>query len=310
MTWPAHALFTLAELKRLGPITGTGEDVKLSDIAGWVVRDIEAFLCRRIVYRAPTEAATLVYSGTFTAGSPAVGAQPGTGGRTLVVTFPDGATAGTLSVTGTVAGVAGTVRAFDMVNGLKQYGLDFFTAVSALSIAASAPANGTITVGTSLGYVEYHSTTEAMPDPSELRLLERPAYQALAVYEDAYRTYATALTGTEYLLAERRRLVRLSSGFRTWWLRAYRGVKVIYSAGYFTTSNVPGTIKRVALRLALMYYQEATKGQIEIASGSNPMGTWTRTGAAALTREMVRDLGPERGFGSETGERDFDEAAA
>jgi len=303
--WPVQAVFTLAELKRFIPLAGSAADTLLSDIAGWSANDIESFLCRRLVYRAPTEVASLIYTGTFTAGSPAVAAQPGTGGRTLVVTFPAGATAGTIAITGTVAGVS-TTRTFDVVNGLVQYGLDFFTAVSGLTIAAASPASGTITVATSVGYVEYHTPSDMLANPCELRLMERPAYQLAAVYEDTYRDYTTALATTDYLLAERRRLVRLSSG----WARGYRSVKLIYSAGYFTPANVPAAIKKVGLRLSAMYYQEATKGQIEIASGSNPMGTWTRTGPATLTREMMRDLTPERSFGSESAERDFDLVAA
>lgn len=306
MSWPAAALFALAELKRYLPASGSGSDVLLSEIAAWVTDDVEGLLGRRVVYRAPTEVATPVYTGTFTAGTPAVGVQPGTGGRTLVVTFPDGATAGTIAVAGTVAGVA-TSRTFDVANGLKQYGLDFFTAVSGITIAGAIPPSGTITVGTSLGYIEYHSPSG---QPDGLWLRDWPVYQVVAVYEDTSRVYATALASTEYLAADRTRLVRLASGGLGCWAQAYRAAKVIYSAGYFGSATVPGRIKRVALRLAAMYYQEATKGQIEIASGSNPMGTWTRTGPAALTREMIRDLTSERSFGSATAERDFDEAAA
>ncbi|MEK7765106.1 MAG: hypothetical protein AAB368_02610, partial [bacterium] len=93
------------------------------------------------------------------------------------------------------------------------------------------------------------------------------------------------------------------------WAAGYRAVKSVYSAG-FLPSAVPAKIKRAALRLAALYYRESVNGQIEVASGSNPLGVWTRSGSATLNKELRWDIETERNFSPRTGERDFDEAAA
>lgn len=307
MTWPVHALFSLTELTRYVPSIASEPSAEplLTDIAGAVADDIESYLERRIVYRAPTEDDDAIYSGTYTNGTPAPTGQPSGIGRTLVVAFPSTATAGTLTVTGTVAGVAGTVRTFNVTDGLTQHGLDFWSAISGLSIA-SAAGGGTIKVGTSEGYIEYHSPSGSEPD---LFPMEMPIYQIAAVYEDSTRAYTTALASTSYLASGRRRLTRLSSSLISTWMAGYRAVKLVHSAGYLAGS-VPDKIKRAALRLAALYYRESVKGEIEVASGSNALGVWSRLGSATLSKELQWDIESERRFAPRTGERDFDERAA
>ena len=56
---------------------------------------------------------------------------------------------------------------------------------------------------------------------------------------------------------ERRRIARVSGQLEFAWLSAYRSVRLIYSAGYFTAASVPDDIKEVACALAAWIYREA-----------------------------------------------------
>lgn len=315
-------LITLADLKVYGPIGGAQADAALKQFITAASRLIEGDLGRRIVYRAPpdTAASTIVNAQAFGTGAIAVAAQPASGGRTLIVAF-SAATSGTLTIVGTVAGVSKTV-VFDAANGLSQHGTDFFTAIASVTGAAGT---GTVTVTSSAGYLDYHTANRRAADghfsgaDTMLSLYEWPGQQLLEVNEDPARVYGTStklVQGTDYILSRPNDgdvLIRqaTSSPFSWSWLPGWRAVRVTYSAGY-TVATVPEEIKDACRRLAYLMWQEKDRGQIEVASGSNALGSWARMGPASLTRTMRQALTPYRRnrFGSDTAERDFDLEAA
>lgn len=312
-------LITLADFRAFRPVTqGTARDVPWAQIITSASRMIENEIGRRVVYRAPAEvagAANLLPAIAFANGALAGVVQPSSGGRTLIVTFAAGLTAGVLTVTGTVNGVAGTAKTFDVTDGQVQHGLDFFTAISAVSGAGLGGA-GTVKIGSSLGYVEYHT----IRDGREAVLpLEWPAATVNELNEDISRTYGTTtrlVANTDYILttggiAEPSLITRINGAFRRSWFGGWRAIKLVYSAGY-QIPNVPEEIQDVCRRLVQLMAEEVAKGQIEVATWSNALGSGTRMGPATLTRAMREQLSAYRRYrmGSDTGERDFDLEAA
>jgi hypothetical protein len=320
-------LVTLAEFKDFLPKSGSARDAAMRVAITRASRELEGACGRRFIYRAPPEvdgAANILASRTLvdeTIASGSLAAQPNSAGRTLIITVTDAdasVTAGTVTVTGTVAGVAGTTEAFNLAGGLIQHGVKFFTAISQIVVAVTGEGAGdTIKVGSSLGYVEYYTIPCGLnSDRSILRTIERPLQQVLAVYEDPYRVYGSdtlLVAGTDYVVSkDAGRIERLSSGVGYAWQIGRRAIKAVNSAGYFGTTNVPADLKGHALHLAAQFYLEADKGQIEVASGSNALGSWTRMGPAGLTRKTHDALWSTGHIRIEdvTAERDFDLEAA
>lgn len=306
-------LVTLAEFAAFLPLSGTGANAAARLAITDASRRIEGVAGRRLVYRAPTEAgAAAVLSATSWAVAPVVITnQPSSDGRTLIVTWTT-ATAGTLTVVGTVAGATKTV-VFDVANGLVQHGVDFFTAIASLTIAAATGA-GTVTVTTSLGYVEYHTIWGLA---RELRAMERPFQQVLEVNEDVSRSYLSTtrlVETTDYLVSkERARLLRVASNLSWGWRTGWRVVKGVWSAGYFGVANVPADIKGEALRVAALLFQEAQQRRIGISGASDATGNFTRFGPGRVPKETLDALwsgGHVNVEMSPTGERDFAEDAA
>ena len=310
----AHDLITLEELTRYHPISGPGRDDFLRECIARASRRIEQYLDRRIVYRAPGEVegnGNIVASATCTNGALTVAAQPGSGGRTLIVTFDGSVTSGTVTVTGTVAGTAGVTEVFDSAAGRIQHGVKFFTAISGAAVTG-ATGDGTVKVGSSQGYIEFHTP---YPGAFEIKTLEWPVRQVREVNEDVAATYtaATALTeGTAFQVRkERRRIARVSGQLEFAWLSAYRSVRLIYSAGYFTAASVPDDIKEVACALAAWIYREADRMHPGLQSGSDATGSFVSIGPAMLTTGMKEKLDAyNRGEFERTGERDWDLEAA
>jgi len=288
MALPTHALVTLAELKSFMPTQGTSKDPQLERAIDCASRDIEedGVGGRRLRWRAPTEDDDAIYSGAWATGTPAPSAQPSSA-RFLVVTFPAAASAGTITVTGTVGGVAGETEAFDVANGLLQYGLKPFTAVSAQAIVGAAGA-GTVKVGVSLGYVELYSPNGC----AEVTPIEWPIRYVAELNEDLSRAFAstTALAATQYEIREassvRRRIARVSGHLDFPFYSGSRVVKARLSAGYRTTADVPSKIKGVCLELAAWYFQHSEGKEYGMASHTDALGTITRTGPPMLTFGM------------------------
>ena len=283
---------------------------------------IEEMCDRRFVYRAPPEiqgSANIVAEVTLLGASNlTVLGDPTAPGRTLIVTKTDAdgsVTAGLLTVTGTVAGVAGVNEVFDLALGPVLHGVKFFTAISAaaLSGVVGAAAADMVKIGTSLGSVEYHSPCRGS---SKLLTLERPLRQVLEVNEDIDRAYGSTtvlVAGTGYQVrdSEMGHLVRLSSSFESYWAPGYRPIRLLYSAGYFTSANVPLAVKEVCLRLAAMMCREQQGKTWGLSGQSNPEGNWQRFDPVGLTEAMQQSLGPHmRARINLTGERDWDLEAA
>lgn len=316
------ALCSLARLKADFGITGAGKDAVLESAINQASREIEAFLGRRIVFRAPTEDAdAIVTAATLATGSLALAGQPSSG-RCLVVTVTDAdrsLTAGTLVVTGTVAGAAGVTETFDLARGPVLYGVKFFTAVSAAAVSGLAgnATGDTVQIGTSLGYVDYYtpSADDLLP------LVDWPVRQVLTLHEDPDRAYAAAALlaeGADYLLAgaeigrHRGALQRISGSQPALWYPSLRAVKVVHSAGYFTRATVPDEIAARASRLAKLYFDDGQRGTLNISGGSDPFGNRTFYGRPGLDRESMAALSAERAFNRDGPypERDFDLEAA
>jgi hypothetical protein len=323
-----HALITLSELTAsYVPTEGIpGADVlarreRAINAASAIIED---FLDRRLVYRAPPEAtANIVAEVTLVAAAAlTVAAQPTSPGRTLVVTKTDAdrsLTAGLVTITGTVAGVAGTTEVFDLGLGPVLHGCKFFTAISGIACSGlvNAQTGDTIKIGSSQGYVEYHSPGSGY---EWLWTYEWPVYQVLYCNEDitGTRTFATSTDviqnstsggfgGFVLTSSPRSRLERTWGAYLSTWSQGRRSVKLIYSAGYFTSAKVPDEIKDVAGQLAALLDRVAAKGQIGVSSQGDSTGNYVRFGPAALTKEMVDQLtGNQRGRFHETGVRDFD----
>lgn len=315
---PAHALFTMAEVKEAVRAQGTGQHELLALIAAWVADDLEQYTDRRLVYRAPGEDPdndNIVASAALSNGALTIAAQPNSAGRTLIYSVQDddfSVTAGLITSTGTFNGVPDATEVVDLSKGLVQHGTKFCSALSSVEVSALAGQGGTdkVKVGSSKGYTEYHSPDGRTRD---LWPIEWPIRSVLEVNEDADRLYESA-TGlaenTDFLVAERQRLVRLSGGDLSAWHQGFRAVRHVYAGGY-SPGDVPARVKGVALRLAALYYTELTKGRVELASGSSALGNWTRFGPAGLSDEMKRDLTPFRRTGHfEDVERDLDLEAA
>ena len=319
-----HALATLADLKRRYPMAGNTLDGALEDAISEASANVELEVARRIVFRAPTEdddgivASVAVPQVAGTTHLVAAG-SPSTDGRVIVVTVTDpsrillatGITV-VLTITGTVAGVAGVTEVFDLCQGVSTlYGTKFFTAVSArdLVVTGTPAAGATIKVGTSLGYVDY--STPQTWRTSDLWLPEWPARQILSLHEDTNRIYdaASLLTeDTDFLIsgdfAGRPRGIlqrigwsnsvgMISSNGLAYWRASYRAQRLVCSAGYFTVANVPATLKAIVLRAALTVYQREQHGALGITGESDATGNRTYYAPAGISdadREKLRGL--------------------
>jgi hypothetical protein len=324
-------VITLQDLKAYFAPGGSSRDPMLRTWITVASRILENELGRRLVYRAPLEVATgdnIVVDGALANGALALAGQPNSAGRNVVVTILDAnrsLTAGQLTVTGTVAGVVGVTEIFDLAAFVQQsfdasgflrlYGTKFFTAISGASIANAAGNDGAdkIRVGTSLGYVEYHTPRRG---DCELWSLEWPVLSVLEINEDTSRSYGsgTKLTlSTDYVLdLSEGKFTRVAGQLPFYWLSSWRSQRLVYSAGYANALTVPEDVKDICRRLVVLLFQEVDKGRIGISGASDPGGNWTRFGPSKLTSEMRDQLEAyrRRRFGTDTGEREFDLEAA
>lgn len=324
-----YALCTLAALKSAFGTTGAGKDTDLEIAINRASREVEAFLGRRVIFRAPTEDDDAIVADVVLAdGALTLAGAPASPGRTAVVTVTDAdrsLTAGTLTLTGTVAGVAGVTEAYDLTQGPVLYGVKFFSAYSGASVSGLV-GNGVadkVRIGTSLGYVDYHTPDGRARRPDLLVLPDWPVRQVLTVHVDAARSYGSDTLLTEdvdYLLTgadigrPRGALQRISGtgGGASCWHTALRAIRVVHSAGYFTRANVPAEIVAVAKRLARLYFDDEDRGNLGVQAGGNTLsGTWTRFARPGLDKEARQAIASEKNFsGYPAPERDFDLEAA
>lgn len=321
MSLQPYALASLAGFKDTLGVGGPGRDDVIERAINTASRLIEAEVGRRLRYRAPEEiagAANIVAAVALTntaSTSLTIAAQP-SAARTLIVTITDSdrsVRAGTVTVTGTVAG-ASTTEVFDLADGQARYhGRKFFTAVASVVTlnVAGASSVDTIAVGTSLGMIEYHDPCGS----ARIRLREWPVYAFAEINEDANLDYAaaTALTvTTEYQYSAAGEVTRVySSGQPMAFESGYRAIRVRYSAGWGGLSTVPADIKDLCLRIAGAKVKEFERGSLGMSSVSDAQGNFTRLGAS-MTRDQRDELAEYRrpDLFTTTAERDFDEEAA
>lgn len=326
-----YALATVPDLRARFPKTkGTGTEVGYESALNEAASEIERIIGRRVVMRAPTEDADALVASAALSTSTALTllAQP-SAGRLIVITVADpgrallstGITAA-VTITGTVAGVAGTTETFDLCQGVASlYGVKFFTAVSAaaLVVTGTLSTGASIQVGYSLGYVDYLTPARAQTD---LWLPDWPARQILAVYEDASRQYGAGtqlVEGTDYILAgdqagrPRGVLVRIagSAGGRTYWPWGLETVKVVWSCGAATAADVHPDLKAIAGRTAYSYLSAEQRGNYGVSSMSDAGGNFTRFAAPGLAPTDRGKLADFTNFDSERAyRRGFDLEAA
>jgi len=113
---------------------------------------------------------------------------------------------------------------------------------------------------------EYHSPDRSL---SEIWLLQWPVISITTVKEGgwvngSWTADVTLLTTSgDYLslsTEDGARLIRLSAGQPWSWPAGFDAVQVVYSAGYATTSVVPGALKDVCLSLASRKYSQIRRG--------------------------------------------------
>jgi hypothetical protein len=328
----SHALATLAFLKARFGLDGGASDEALEYAINEASRDVERVVGRRVVFRAPTESATAMVATVavpVASGDLTLVSQPTAPGRVVVVSITD-ATRGllaaglavTLTITGTVAGVAGVTEAFDLCLGVSRlYGQKFFTAVSKAHVDVTGTPVGTLAVGYSIGYLDYLSPNCGH---SSLWLPDWPAAQVLTVHEDTGREYAAGsllVEGTGYVLSgddvsrPRGVLVRTSSATSSpsSWATGYRAVRVVWSGGVFTAANVPADLRAIVARTAMSYYTSEQRGResFGMVSKSDGQGSFTRFGEPGLSRGDREKLASLTNFDFEhVYERGFDLEAA
>jgi hypothetical protein len=323
MALPAYAQVTLAEFKRYAPLMSTGKDTECEEaIARASLRvEQEGLGGRRVVYRGPAEvegAGNIVASRTLADETVPGGAltQPSSEGRTLIVTVTDAdrsVTAGTVTVTGTVGGVAAQTEVFDLAaGGLVQHGVKFFTAISSIVVAVTNEGAGdTLKIGSSVGMTEFYSPYGGC---SEVVPIEWPILYVAELREDVSRTFpaSSALTeGTHFEIRRRstnqRALARISGAISFPFYSGYRVVRGRMSCGYRSAAAVPQAIKDVCLHLGAWDLFHSLGRQYGLSSVSDAAGNRSFSGPPMLTTGMKEALDayrrPEFGL---TAERDFD----
>lgn len=311
--WPGAAA-TLSDLATfLGGLSFVGMEDRAEACVNAASRQIEQYLSRRVIYRAPVESlSSIVAQVAITNVGLTIAAQP-TAARTLVVDIVDplrSLTAGTLTIAGT-AGGASVMRTVTFSGPGRHHVPDFFTNVGSciVSGAVGFSASTKIQVGTSLGYVEYHS-----PKDESLRLIEYPIFALASCYDDtgSPRTYSSTYlltSGTDFDLSSPSGIVtRLYSGEVYPWSGYRRGAKVTYSAGW-TRATVPEETKRAVLKLAGLQWGEQSGRTLGVQSMSNEAGNWTRYAPAEVRGDIAGMLEAYRRipWNAPTGERIFDE---
>lgn len=150
---------------------------------------------------------------------------------------------------------------------------------------------------------EYHTlqSNGAPVIAAELRTLEWPIRAVTTVHEDdnvprAYGAAALLTSGTDYEVLKTRGVIRRISGAGAPcpWSTGPRAIKVVYTAGYATTDDVPARLKAIALRYAALIWDEQKRGAYGISGTSDALGNYTRFSPAQLTDDMRSALTSER----------------
>lgn len=149
---------------------------------------------------------------------------------------------------------------------------------------------------------EYH-TMKASGVPvctHDLVTMEWPIVTVTSVHEDtstprAYGPEALLAVDVGYELVRPNLLRRICGlGIPIPWSTGHRAIKVVYTAGYATSEDVPARIKSQALRYAALIWAEVRSGSFGVSGQSDSLGNFTRFVPAQLTEPMKSALLPER----------------
>lgn len=285
---PGFALCSLADLKEEIPVGGTTKDAQLEKVIVRVSRAIlqTGLRGRAIVFQPPIEDASRIVASVLLAnGALTLAAQPA-GARTIVVSITDAdrsLTAGTLTITGTVAGVAGVTETFDLAQGVDElHGGKFFTAISG-AVVSGLVGNGAgdlIRVGTSKGYVEYYSPSICR---AELFSRDWPIVNIAELNEDSDRAYAAAtqlVEGTAFIVDRESGTLRRIDGY---WQHGPRSIRNTHSAGAIGLANVPADVRDVALQASSRLWQNRTRHRGGKDAETNALGSVTINAERLLT---------------------------
>lgn len=312
-----YALVHPDEFKRTITAQGGSKDDVIERAINTASRLIEAELGRRLRYRSPAEqenAANTVADVALAVGSLTVAEQPDSSGRTLIVSLTDAdrsVKVGTVTVTGTVGGVAAQTEVFTLSDGPRLHGRKFFSAISGITVAGvTQPTGGadTIRIGTSLGMVEYHTPR----DPYTIRLLERP-YMIAELNEDPVDLEYAALTAlvhdVDYRFAFDGLVTRIDSRRAYAWRSGYRALKARYSGTYGALSTIPDDLRQLCISIAAPMYQEMNRADVGMQTQSDALGNFTRFGPSGVLTQGHKDAlaeyrKPDLFYA--TGQRDFD----
>lgn len=138
---------------------------------------------------------------------------------------------------------------------------------------------------------EYHAMS---PRAILLNTLQWPITSVTSVQEGqwsgSWTAAATLTAGTDYVADNAAgQLVRLY----TFWQPGFDGVKVVYAAGYASTSVVPGPIKEVCLGLAARKYGQIRRGgDFGAQTTTDAMGTVSRFLPSELLKMEKDALAP------------------
>lgn len=156
---------------------------------------------------------------------------------------------------------------------------------------------------------EYHTMRahETALRTNELRTLQWPLISIVEIREDQSwpRTYpATSLlvVDTDFQIVKHQRdyVRRLLTN---WPSGTTRPIRIKYTAGYTNTATVPSRVKAQAKRYGAALYRERERGTQGVLTQSDPLGNFTRFGAAGITQDMRNALaGETRVERFETGE--------
>lgn len=160
--------------------------------------------------------------------------------------------------------------------GGPQQGSNIEASCNAATLAIEARCGGRLFVSRG-SITEYHTILDPL---SSIYTGQWPIISVTTLHEDTVwpRAYAgTALVAnTDYELVGPDRLRRLGSGGPTFWATGSRVVRLVYTAGYASTSAVPHDLKQVAFVIAASIFKESDRKQFGVSAATDATGSYQR----------------------------------
>ena len=159
--------------------------------------------------------------------------------------------------------------------GGPQQGANIEAACNAATLAIEARCDRLFVSRGSI--TEYHSIGESL---GSIYTGQWPIISITTLHEDTTfpRTYTnTALVaGTDYERVGPDKLRRLASYGPTVWATGSRVVRLVYTAGYASTSVVPHDLKQVAFFIAAAMFKESDRKQWGLTAATDAAGNYQR----------------------------------